>query len=276
MDGIWYKDKSYTNHCDFELDIIKSNIILYPKFNRSPYNLIFFDARRGNLDGNAEQEVQFGYPYGQLPTANKSGYTFDGWRTNDNQKITEETIVNHRGRQTLKASWINPVLPTKGYYFNIGEILYAYDNKENMLQEGIAPGLGLGFLKEKNFVNQKISIGMGLGFETLFISQLQNQNEATTRLLNLSLFLPGITFKNSLISLALITDISFFEHTISTVFTLNTNWSSKLSLKINSFIIPVSIGVGYFSETKQITPYVGFRIFNGLFFEDFSSVLYNF
>ncbi len=61
-----------------------------------------------NFDGlNITLEVTKNGVYGELPTTDKTGYTFDGWFTTKDggEKITAETVVTLTGNQTVYAHW---------------------------------------------------------------------------------------------------------------------------------------------------------------------------
>lgn len=48
--------------------------------------------------------VEYGMPYGELPTVSRTGYTFVGWYYND-EKVTSNTIMKVGGDHTLTAKW---------------------------------------------------------------------------------------------------------------------------------------------------------------------------
>jgi len=85
---------------------LTGNQTLYAHWTAKTYT-ITFNANGGNLSGNSYITVKTGSRYGTLPTAAKSGYTFDGWYTSGSggTRITENTTVSLAGNQTLYAHW---------------------------------------------------------------------------------------------------------------------------------------------------------------------------
>ena len=67
---------------------------------------ITFDPNGGTVDTDSIS-VTNGMPYGELPTPQLAGYTFDGWYTakSGGEKITSETIVDISDNQILYAHW---------------------------------------------------------------------------------------------------------------------------------------------------------------------------
>ncbi len=69
---------------------------------------VTFNANGGAIpDGQTSKTVNYGQPYGDLPTPTKEGWTFEGWYTakNDGNKITATTKVTSASNQTLYALW---------------------------------------------------------------------------------------------------------------------------------------------------------------------------
>ena len=77
----------------------------------SPTNVnnytVTFDVNGGDAlsDSEITKTVTYGSTYGSLPTAYKTGYTFNGWFTAGSSKITSDTTVTIRSSQTLYAHW---------------------------------------------------------------------------------------------------------------------------------------------------------------------------
>ena len=65
--------------------------------------VVVFDFRNGT---KTTKTVTYGKSYGTLPSAGeKTGYTFTGWFTEEEERITEETIVSIGSDHTLYARW---------------------------------------------------------------------------------------------------------------------------------------------------------------------------
>lgn len=67
---------------------------------------VTFDASGGTVS-DSKKTVTYGSTYGTLPTASRTGYTFDGWYTaaSGGTKITADSKVSITANQTLYAHW---------------------------------------------------------------------------------------------------------------------------------------------------------------------------
>lgn len=68
---------------------------------------VSFDKNGGDSISKTGKKVTNGKLYGTLPTAKRKGYTFKGWYTKKSggTKVTDKTLVNLKGNQTLYARW---------------------------------------------------------------------------------------------------------------------------------------------------------------------------
>jgi len=68
---------------------------------------VSFNANSGKLSGVASKDVFKTEPYGTLPTAARTGYTFAGWYTaaSNGSNVTAATPVSINANQTLYAHW---------------------------------------------------------------------------------------------------------------------------------------------------------------------------
>ena len=74
---------------------------------------VTFDANGGTLTGQKTKQVNFGSKYGNLSTAERAGYTFDGWFTDKDggKQVEKSTVVKNPNDHTLYAHWTaNPFL----------------------------------------------------------------------------------------------------------------------------------------------------------------------
>lgn len=79
---------------------------LHAQWRANNYN-VTFDPRGGNVS-QPMKEVTYDDPYGELPYAEKAGYSFTGWFTKENEeseRITNKIIVKITENQTLYAHW---------------------------------------------------------------------------------------------------------------------------------------------------------------------------
>ena len=92
---------------------------------------VTFDAMGGSMSSNAK-EVTPGKPYGELPSAYKDGYTFDGWFTSPDggEMVTENTVVSNASGHTLYAHWTQMPLPASTVSIDVYVRLYKADGNE--------------------------------------------------------------------------------------------------------------------------------------------------
>ncbi|MDR1583387.1 MAG: InlB B-repeat-containing protein [Prevotellaceae bacterium] len=79
------------------------NIKLYAQWTGKPYMLIF-DATGGSVKPETKP-VTFGSTVGELPTPERTGYTFIEWLTTQKVPYNEDTKYNVGGNTTLEAQW---------------------------------------------------------------------------------------------------------------------------------------------------------------------------
>ena len=84
---------------------VAENHTLFAQWTPNEY-AVSFDANGGSCD-TAEKTVTYDDVYSTLPSATRSGYTFNGWYTADSggTKITRNTKVTITASQTLYAQW---------------------------------------------------------------------------------------------------------------------------------------------------------------------------
>ena len=67
--------------------------------------MVTFDADGGNMgDAAATRNVYRGWTIGELPLPTKDGFMFTGWWSEEDEKVTAETVVT--GALTLTARWV--------------------------------------------------------------------------------------------------------------------------------------------------------------------------
>lgn len=78
---------------------------LYAMWQINKYNILF-DANGGSVE-TTKKEISYGEMYGELPVAERNGYTFVGWYTMKagGIKITNDDIAYITANQTLYAQW---------------------------------------------------------------------------------------------------------------------------------------------------------------------------
>ncbi len=100
----WYTDEALTSAFNFDTPVT-SNMTLYAKWKLNEFT-VSFDANGGKTS-TTSKEVIYGEPYGTLPTADRTGYTFSGWYTakTGGSKVTKDTIMTAAANHTLYAQW---------------------------------------------------------------------------------------------------------------------------------------------------------------------------
>ena len=100
FDGWYTSENGGTKITENTTVSLTGNQTLYAHWTAKTYT-ITFNANGGNLSGNSYITVKTGSRYGTLPTAAKSGYTFDGWYTSGSggTRITENTTVSLRSEE---------------------------------------------------------------------------------------------------------------------------------------------------------------------------------
>lgn len=92
-----------------EQDVIITCMIEVNATSRTNYAYsLSFDSNGGSKVD--DKKVIFNNAYGELSTPIKEDFIFDGWYTEDDNKISESTIFDKKGNQTLYAKW-KPVCP---------------------------------------------------------------------------------------------------------------------------------------------------------------------
>ena len=79
------------------------NLTLKADWEACQYTVSFLPE--GGTTTADNKQVTYQAEYGDLPTATRDGYTFDGWFTCDNESITSDTKYTNIGDQELHAHW---------------------------------------------------------------------------------------------------------------------------------------------------------------------------
>lgn len=77
--------------------------ILYAQWSANSY-IVTLDANGGSVSAN-NKNVTYDSAYGLLPTPTRTGYTFEGWYTASNDKVTDKTTVSTASDHKLVAKW---------------------------------------------------------------------------------------------------------------------------------------------------------------------------
>ena len=99
----WHTSRTEGNEitASSTVDITKAHT-LYAHWKPNSY-VILFDGNGGTC-GTDKVDVTYASPYGELPTAQRVGYTFAGWYLGK-ELITKDSIVYVTEQTTLKAEW---------------------------------------------------------------------------------------------------------------------------------------------------------------------------
>lgn len=105
FDG-WYTAASGGTRVVAETKVeIINNITLYAHWSNASYT-VTFNANGGNAS-EPSKSVKYNSNYGDLATATRTGYTFEGWytETSGGNKVTASTQVTKADNHTLYAHW---------------------------------------------------------------------------------------------------------------------------------------------------------------------------
>ena len=94
---------AYADGVTYDFDV---DVTLYAQWTANEYT-VSFDANGGSTPAPTSKQVTFDAAYGALATVSRSGYTFDGWFTEETggTEITADTVVNTAADHTLYAQW---------------------------------------------------------------------------------------------------------------------------------------------------------------------------
>lgn len=104
FDG-WFKESACTNVWNFDTDVVEETMTLYAKWTINEYTATF-NANGGESVSPETIKKNYDEALGELPTATRTGYTFDGWYTKavDGDKIDIDTKMPADGA-TYYAHW---------------------------------------------------------------------------------------------------------------------------------------------------------------------------
>jgi len=86
--------------------VVNSNATWLADVSYIPIVTVTFDALGGVASTNEKAILLLGEPpYGELPSATKTGYAFNGWRTGAGQSIETNTVITILTNHTLYAQW---------------------------------------------------------------------------------------------------------------------------------------------------------------------------
>ena len=97
----WFEDEDCTK--EFTGSSVEAETTLYGRWSY----VLTFDPT-GGVVTTSSKSVVYGQKYGELPSASRTGHTFNGWFTEaiDGEKITAEDTITRGFDNTLYAQWI--------------------------------------------------------------------------------------------------------------------------------------------------------------------------
>ena len=99
----WWADGATKATTEEDIFAGLENLTLTADWEACQYTVSFLPE--GGITTAADKQVTYQAEYGDLPTATRDGYTFDGWFTCDNESITSDTKYTKIGDQELHAHW---------------------------------------------------------------------------------------------------------------------------------------------------------------------------
>jgi uncharacterized repeat protein (TIGR02543 family) len=100
--GWYYSDSDTTPVSSNDLVQITTNKTLYAHWTEATY-VVSFETGLEGVDNPENKEVTYNKAYGDLPSMNIAGYTFNGWYSSSNSKVTKDTTVTTKSNHTLYA-----------------------------------------------------------------------------------------------------------------------------------------------------------------------------
>lgn len=100
----WYTSASSGNRVtEFSVCKDEKDATLYARWANQQFN-VYFNSNNGSCSTN-NKTVTYNNPYGGLPSASRTGYTFAGWYTeiSGGTNITQDTIYTDINDTTLYA-----------------------------------------------------------------------------------------------------------------------------------------------------------------------------
>ncbi len=102
----WYLDKEWKTNIKEIKEGSWGDLTLYARWDPAQYTVKFDGKNKNAVLSATSIKVYFDRVYGDLPTATREGYIFDGWYTEDNVLITKDTVVSIAANHTLYAKWV--------------------------------------------------------------------------------------------------------------------------------------------------------------------------
>ena len=99
----WYLPDGTTQITASSTVNLSANTTLTAGWTANDYTA-YFNANGGSCS-TASKTITYGKTYGALPTPTRTGYTFNGWYSPTNAKITSTSTVSVLGDTVLTASW---------------------------------------------------------------------------------------------------------------------------------------------------------------------------
>jgi uncharacterized repeat protein (TIGR02543 family) len=100
--GGWYKDEACAITWDFGNDTVTADMTIYAKWN-SYYYTVTFNYNYGSTEPSTVTVASPNTTVSNLPTPDRTGYIFEGWKTPSNADFTASTTVT--GDITVNAQW---------------------------------------------------------------------------------------------------------------------------------------------------------------------------
>ncbi len=133
--------------------IREAKMFLYGDYDGSDpheYRYIEYDAGAGEVESSMIF-YEYGKPYGQLQTAERSGYTLSGWVTSSGTAINAYTVVSQN--LSVSAVWVEGVVTIpEAVYSDVSADDWYYDYVIELSESGVFSGYEDGTFKPDNDV----------------------------------------------------------------------------------------------------------------------------
>ena len=107
----WYDNADCTGTSVSDETVLQAGTVYYAKWVPNPYTVTFV-ANGGEASTNT-MPVTYASAYGELPTATRTGFKFDGWFTaaEGGDKVESSTVCTTAANHTLYAHWLEKKTP---------------------------------------------------------------------------------------------------------------------------------------------------------------------
>lgn len=143
----WYDNEDYRGNPVTEISATDTgDKTFWAKWTPKTYQVTFYYHGADGGDATASQNVTYNSKYGILPVPSRTGYTFQGWYTEENgqgSKVTADTIVKTADAHTLHAYWKDETAPDQPVLQNGVTLPADWTNNQTTIPLKLYDGVGV-------------------------------------------------------------------------------------------------------------------------------------